>query len=283
MVQVDFATLYGLLHNRKSPIFMYDDGTVSLHLDLSKNLIGCWTDVIWAEPENLDICLRLEERIKEKVFPLYIDSSWCTSQQMPAGNIIGKIWAPLSEQPQNAVPETQIGWYAFAEGKFSPNPKDYPKCQGVVAWINPEENAPKGERGLILMPEESDRIWVTEYGKTEVDSDEDGYGNTKRLLEYGKKNDVRFLAAEWCAEYCRNGIKSGEAFMPAVKQLQKMLRNLETINRSLAEIDGVQLHGWIWSSTDGNCYYAWGMATQMKSLSYNTKHYHALVRCVLAF
>ena len=36
----------------------------------------------------------------------------------------------------------QVGWYAFAGRKFSPKLSAFPCCMGVVAWINPDKNAP---------------------------------------------------------------------------------------------------------------------------------------------
>lgn len=278
MVQVDFATLYGLLHNRKSPIFMYDDGTVSLHLDLSKNLIGCWTDVIWAEPENLDICLRLEERIKEKVFPLYIDSSWCTSQQMPAGNIIGKIWAPLSEQPQNAVPETQIGWYAFAGGKFSASPDEYENLQGVVAYINPNNG-----HGLILLPEEEKMVWALDNTFFGVDDERDGFANTCELVNYAKSRRVYFNAVEWCHWYERRGIRPKEAFLPAILQWIEIFNNADKINEALYKIGAAPLAYRYWSSCEFDDRFACYVQKNNKKALLQAKSALVPVRAVVAF
>lgn len=179
--------------------------------------------------------------------------------------------------------EVKVGWYAFAEGKFSPNPHEYPNLQGVVAWLNPDKNAPEGKRGLILLPEEVKRQWATTACFTNCIDEEDGYANTQSLLALGKEKNLHFPAAEWCAQYHLNGIKLGEVFLPAHMQLHNMVRNLREINEALAKIDGMLLRNWVWSSTDANYYYAWGVGVCHDKPSYGTKYYHAEVRAVLAF
>ncbi len=143
----------------------------------------------------------------------------------------------------------KVGWYAFEGGNFSPIPNAYPNCQGVVAWLNPNKFARKGQRGLILIPEDIKAVWSNEYCEVDVTDKNDGYCNTQKILAYGKANSVKFPAAEWCATYSKNGIKSGMAFMPALNQLKKMMRYHEEINEALSQIGGDLLEDWCWSST----------------------------------
>lgn len=143
----------------------------------------------------------------------------------------------------------KVGWYAFEGGKFSPNPYAYPNCQGVVAWLNPNKFACKGNRGLILIPEEVRAIWADEYCDVDVTDKNDGYRNTQKILAYAKANSVKFPAAEWCATYSKNGIKFGTVFMPAQNQLKKMMRHREEINEAISQIGGDLFTDWCWSST----------------------------------
>lgn len=278
MVQVDFATLYGLLHNRKSPIFMYDDGTVSLQPDLSKNQIGCWADIILADHESCDICLRLDKRLSENVFPLYVDSDWCISQQKPEGSIIGKIWAPLSQNPENIEVEPQVGWYAFAGNKFSPLPDKYENLQGVVAYKNPYNN-----HGLILLLEEQKRIWSRDETFFGVDSEADGYGNTRELVNYAKLRRVYFNAVEWCYWYERRGIKAKEAFLPATSQWMKIFDNEDKINRALNAIGAAPLAYRYWTSCEQNSKFAWYVMKDNQEAFVMSKSAVMSVRAVKAF
>lgn len=143
----------------------------------------------------------------------------------------------------------KVGWYAFDGDKFSPNPYAYPNCLGVVAWLNPNKFVRKGKRGLILIPEDVKAVWSNDYCNVDVTDKNDGYRNTQKILAYDKANSVKFPAAEWCAMYCKNGIKSGMVFMPAQNQLKRMMRHSNEINEALSQIDGDLLKDWCWSST----------------------------------
>ena len=278
MVQVDFATLYGLLHNRKSPIFMYDDGTVSLQPDLSKNQIGCWADIILADHESCDICLRLDKRLSENVFPLYVDSDWCISQQKPEGSIIGKIWAPLSQNPENIEVEPQVGWYAFAGNKFSPLPDKYENLQGVVAYKNHYNN-----HGLILLLEEQKRIWSRDETFFGVDSEADGYGNTSKLADYAKSRQIYLFAIEWCHWYEQHGVKQGEAFLPAILQWKEIFKNADQVNEALEKIGAVPLAYRYWTSCEQNSKFAWYVMKDNQEAFVMSKSAVMSVRAVKAF
>lgn len=143
----------------------------------------------------------------------------------------------------------KVGWFAFEGNKFSPNPYAYSNCLGVVAWLNSNKFARKGKRGLILIPKEIEAVWSNEYCEVDVTDKNDGYCNTQKILAYGRAYQIKFSAAEWCATYSKNGIKSGTVFMPAQNQLKKMMRHREDINEALSQIRGDLLKDWCWSST----------------------------------
>lgn len=119
--------------------------------------------------------------------------------------------------------------YAFEGGKFSRNKDAYPNCQGVVGWINPDINAPEGDRIYVVLFDNErfhhqckEGVSTLDYMKspsafcrTGIDDLYDGRSNTKRWLEYGKQHDIKFEAAEFAFNYCKNGVKQGEAFIPA--------------------------------------------------------------------
>ena len=124
----------------------------------------------------------------------------------------------------------QVGWYAFANGKFAPDPNVYPNLQGVVAWLNPDKSAPVGKKGLILIPDEIDGFWISEINDVGTLDAEDGKTNTNKLLNWAKDHDWNMASAEWCASYANNGVKSGEEFWPAKNQLVRIAKNRVCIN-----------------------------------------------------
>ena len=287
MVRIDFATLNAYLSNRQCPVFMYSDGTVSLELDLKKRLIGCWDNLNDASADlkqSVDICVRVGNQLLERCFPFYVDTDWRVVTKMPAGEVIGRIWDGLdyvSEPCDGVFPK--VGWYAFAGGKFSPDPKAYANCQGVVGWVNPDKSVPQGQRGLIVTPDEVKAVWSNDYCETNARDEYDGKYNTEKLIAYSKKHKIKFPAAEWCVRYSKNGVSAGEGFMPALKQLERIVANRGIVNPALQKIDGSELHGWIWSSFEGTYYGTWLVRATDGNVYHATKDDVDYVRCVLAF
>ena len=188
------------------------------------------------------------------------------------------------ETNDSAVPEIQVGWYAFAGGKFSPDPDSYPNCQGVVGWVNPDKSAPQGQRGLIVTPDEVEKAWSDKDCETNIKDEYDGKGNTEKLIAYGKKHKIKFPAAEWCNAYCKNGVKPREGFMPAKEQLERIVANWEIVNPALQKIGGIILDGWIWSSCEYDGSGARDVLADNGAVDYSCKyHLYHYVRCVLAF
>ena len=187
---------------------------------------------------------------------------------------------------QEVIPTTSsqivVGWYAFAGGKFSKDPA-YPNCQGVVAWINPNPNAPIGERGLIITPDEVTLEWVYEDCEAGICDEEDGQANTRKLIAYGKEHGISFPAAKWCYAYSKNAVTPGEGFLPAKNQLKRIVANRDIINSALKRIGGVILDGWIWSSSEESTNYAWGVSASYGGVGDLDKGLSFYVRCVLAF
>ena len=144
--------------------------------------------------------------------------------------------------------------YAFEGGKFSSNKDAYPNCQGVVGWINPDPDAPEGDRVYVILlipylelelPYSDEKCFVGTTDKY------DGKSNTLKLLEYGKKHGVRFPVAELAFNYCKNGVKKGEAFSPAQEQLKHFIGKAETFMQLLYEVGG-GISAYVWSSTEVN-------------------------------
>ena len=199
------------------------------------------------------------------------------AQELESGRTVS------SEVIQKASSKLEVGWYAFEDGKFSPIPYAYPNCQGVVAWLNPDPNAPKGKRGLILTPEVFMTLWGEICFQTGIGDMADGQSNTQKLLAYGKEHGIAFPAAEWCASYSKNGVKAGQGFLPAVNQLEQIVVTIKVVNLSLAQIGGVILDGLILSSTEFNEHGVYYIDTDNGQTNLYEKNKPLCVRCVIAF
>ena len=183
-------------------------------------------------------------------------------------------------------PKVVPGWFAFAGGKFSPNPNAYRNCQGVVGWVNPDPHAPVGRRGLTVTPYEVRRIWSYSQEETDIRNPVDGKENTQNLIAYGRRYGIRFPAAEWCYSYSQNGVNPGEGFLPSTLQGTCVGPNSEIINSSLNRIGGDILDGYYFASDKENykkagCFLAssgWGYSDYKDTPSDRTS-----VRCFLAF
>ncbi|MBE6459286.1 MAG: hypothetical protein E7010_05740 [Alphaproteobacteria bacterium] len=152
----------------------------------------------------------------------------------------------LSFPEDDVRSRTQLFWYAFEGGKFSPEPNAYPNCQGVVGWINPDPNAPEGDKiYVVLFPVNEEEglghnqhIFATDCCKTGINDLYDGRANTKKWLEYGKLHNIEFPMAQIAYDYCKNGVKKGEAFIPAKMQLQRLVINYHGIQKCGIEFIG---------------------------------------------
>ena len=139
--------------------------------------------------------------------------------------------------------------YAFEGGKFSSNPKAYPNCQGVVGYINPYANASEGAQILVVLPEQGRCSFADTICKVNTGEIRSGKEATLMLLQHGKKYGLRFQAAEYAINYCKNGIKSGEAFLPSIAELKAVCQNADGVRKALEKIGGT-FDGSLWSSTE---------------------------------
>ena len=177
---------------------------------------------------------------------------------------------------------TKLYWYAFEGGKFSPDSKAYPNCQGVVGWINPDLNASEGDKIYVVLPEQqelqySDKDYAT--GATDL---YDGRANTQKLIEYGRAHNVKFFAAEYAYNYCKNGVKQGEAFLPAREQLERVVESCYDIRKSLKLIGGT-FEDWLWSSSEDSAGYAWYVFSYDCYMNNLNKNSTKSVSCFLSY
>ena len=176
---------------------------------------------------------------------------------------------------------TKLFWYAFEGKKFSPDPEAYPNCQGVVGWINPDKNAPEGDKIYVVLPEQQYLQYSNEYCLVGATSG-CGKANTKKLIEYGTEHNVGFPAAGFAFNYSKNGVKKGEAFLPASKQLERVCANYEGVKNALSFIGGT-FADLLWSSSEYDSGYAKLVASDWGSAGNFRRDYPAWVSCFIAY
>ena len=270
--------LAALMREEGLPLYVYADGTVTHKMVPGKIKIGkIWGCLDGVEPKEMLPC-------KEQFFSKpFTEEDACKQEEEERHQVAEEVIATEAADLEEDVSDVKVGWYAFAGGKFSPNPNAYANCQGVVGWVNPDKSAPQGQRGLIITPDEVKKAWSSVNCETNIKDEYDGKGNTKKLIVYGKAHGISFPAAEWCVRYSKNGVRPGEGFMPSKEQLKRIVANWELVNPALQKIDGIILDGWIWSSSEDDYAYAWVVNAGDGSVSFYNKGSNLYVRCVLAF
>ena len=279
--------LAALMREEGLPLYVYADGTVTHKMVPGKIKIGkIWGCLDGVEPKEKLPC---KEQFFSKPFTEEDarEQAEEEQQQTKPQQLQGQETVQVEKsaiEVKTFFPEVKVGWYAFAGGKFSPDPDSYPNCQGVVGWVNPDKSAPQGQRGLIVTPDEVKKAWSDKDCETNIKDEYDGKGNTEKLIVYGKAHGISFPAAEWCVRYSKNGVRPGEGFMPSKEQLKRIVANWELVNPALQKIDGIILDGWIWSSSEYSSLSAWGVTANYGHVYGNGKGYYLrYVRCVLAF
>lgn len=178
--------------------------------------------------------------------------------------------------------QAKLFWYAFEGGMFSPDPKAYPNCQGVVGWINPDLNALEGNKIYVVLPEQKFLQYSEECFLTGADDLYDGLANTLKLIEYGQEHHIRFPAVEFAFNYCQNGVKQGEAFLPARDQWKCVCASCGCIRKALKLIGGT-FEGWLWSSSEYGISTAWYVFSGDGDTSWGGKGNTTSVSCLLAY
>ena len=176
----------------------------------------------------------------------------------------------------------KIGWFVFAEGYVSPDKDAYPNCQGVVGIINNDPNAKEGNRIKVVLRHQKELRWCEKCIYIGVSDDDNGRENTRRLLEYGKKKGIYFPAMKFAQDYNYDGVKAGEAYVPAMHELQELSENFKIIDGALRQI-GSSFYHWYWSSSEHSNDYAWYVGSGNGNVDYNIKVTSFAVSCLLDY
>ncbi len=177
----------------------------------------------------------------------------------------------------------EVGWYAFANGEFSLDYTAYLDLIGVVAWVNPEENAPKEKQGLIITLNQAYFYWCNIYAKFWATLKDDGKLNTYQMFVSQERFNALVPAAGWCNNYPLKGVYKGKAFIPSKIQLENIVSNSKVINEALEKVGGDKLQNWLMSSTEVSETEVWICYAAFVLSDTCNKHQKNFVRCVLEF
>ena len=164
----------------------------------------------------------LNDTIKELgLSPQAVVNLWLENKQLDA-EFLYRI-AEISGYTPQALQtrKLKVGDYAFNGGLFSSHPNTYPFCIGVIGWLNPDKNAPKGQRGLIVWPEQIVSSWTSTSCLTGVADFSNGLANTKDLANMRYRIGAYVLGVEYCLDNTPN--QPFDLYWPAVEELKKII------------------------------------------------------------
>ena len=151
--------------------------------------------------------------------------------------------------------DIEVGMFYYNEDKtFSKTLIENKQVSGVVAFVDIAR-----KHGLVVLLREANLQWSNykfPVGMYEVLS---GKENTQLILTEAKILGIKADAAEYCANYAYDGIKTGEAFFPSKEELDEVYKNKDAINFSLGMIKGAQLlkNDFYGTSSEYDSSYAW--------------------------
>ena len=194
--------------------------------------------------------MELKIIIENEKYPLHLYADGTTSSEVINGKkCIGVIWEKPDALIKEEVvePKFHLGDYAFAGGEFSKDKNAFPKRLGIVVYINPDVNAPKGQRGIILAESENVLPWATRDEVTGATENVGGL-NCHKLLEIVQANEnVHYPAAEYCLNYRKEGV--GGWFLPSWEELNKCMMASPNM-----------FTGGYWTSSEQSSSSAWRLA-----------------------
>ena len=172
------------------------------------------------------------------------------------------------------------GMYYYSDGTTSADILSDKQISGVIGWVDDG-----GQHGLVLGLQETKLSWSSYLLATNL-FDGDGKENTRLIMEIVQKNSKTAEAAEWCAAYAFDGVKSGEAFLPSCDELVKIFRNFDAVQNALKRINKPLLeeNKRYWSSSEHSySNYAWSVRPSEGVMNTCFKKCNDLVRCILVF
>lgn len=223
----------------------------------------------------------LDETIKKiGASPQEVLQYWVKNNSITK-DYLNKLLEVKIEIADDVFSHLRIGWYLFANGKFSPYPDTFQKPIGVVAWIKPDLNAKAGERGIVVLFDEYYGEWSKRNLLLFANDPSDGDKNTQVMLQKAKVLEISVPVAEFC-EKVNKTIGWTRAFIPAYKQLDRIAIGYSTIFDAFQAV-GKTFHSFLFSSTEVGCKQVICMDMTTAKITENVKTNSAYMYPIILF
>jgi len=151
------------------------------------------------------------------------------------------------ETPYKVLP----GMYVYADGLIYPEIIEGRLVKAVVGYV-------EDKTVYAVCLREEKLPWSGDYLEVKATREiTDGQQATCKILEAARQTGKKAEAAQWCHDYAEDGVKSGDAFLPSIDELEKLFANKTAINASLKALGVAMLKAWYWSSSEYGNYTAW--------------------------
>lgn len=151
------------------------------------------------------------------------------------------------ETPKLILP----GMFCYADGLIHPELIKNEQIPSVVGSV-------QGSKILSICLRETELPWSSNVLFLDVENKTSGKEQTQLILEAATREGKKAEAAQYCYEYCEDGVEQGSAFLPSIDELGTFTQVEMIINSSFRELYVSELQGVYWSSSEYDDYYAWG-------------------------
>ena len=141
----------------------------------------------------------------------------------------------------------KVGMFYYAEDKsFSDELIPNKTVSGVVGYVGKS-----GLHGLVVLLHQCKLPWSSD-GLIVGMPDLCGHSNTRVILQKALEKNKKAEAAQYCAEYTFDGVKSGKAFLACQNEMNLIFSYQAQINKNLALIKGADLldKPFYWTSSE---------------------------------
>lgn len=180
---------------------------------------------------------------------------------------------PLSEETLKTSQKISAGMFYYAEGHvFSKKILGNKQVSGVVAYVDDNQH------GLIVTLNQEKLPWSSQRDQFGLPAKMKGSENSVFIVAALQNSNKKAEAVEYCANYAKNGIQKGQAFLPSLNELKLIEANFDRINKSLLKICGADLleeSSYYWSSSECKKYpeQAWVFRFAFRETNRNHKDY----------
>lgn len=129
--------------------------------------------------------------------------------------------------------QVKAGMFVAPDNRIYRGMPEGGSVKGVIGMVEPE-------KALAVCLTQKSLCWSSDYFCVpETRTMTSGLEATHKILETAWKEGKKAEAAEWCINYSEYGVKPGEAFLPSMAELKRLLIfDQAVLNRSLNMLGG---------------------------------------------